>query len=227
LARSESVRHARRFRSAQSCAPGSRAAMGSMSRRLSSTNLGNHHFNFTDVEDFWSGPWNGNCRDRPAPPRDSARYAGLKTDREASEGLQHTHRTDSMKNLIVSARRAYNLPQRECGNLHRGFGGFPGDMGAGPVRRFGRFPAWPAFRLRRPARRRALPRSPALDSGPRSRQGDSRRLQGLPRWCQYHRLGRPRPSCITSPTGLTDRTLTHGISQSLHGVCPSRCQRRR
>jgi iron complex outermembrane receptor protein len=39
-------------------------------------NLGNHHY-FTDVEDFWSGPWNGNAV-IGQPARDSVRYAGLK-----------------------------------------------------------------------------------------------------------------------------------------------------
>jgi len=39
-------------------------------------NLGNHRY-FTDVEDFWSGPWNGNAV-IGQPARDSARYAGLK-----------------------------------------------------------------------------------------------------------------------------------------------------
>jgi iron complex outermembrane receptor protein len=39
-------------------------------------NLGNHHY-FSDVEDFWSGPWNGNAV-IGQPARDSARYTGLK-----------------------------------------------------------------------------------------------------------------------------------------------------
>jgi hypothetical protein len=39
-------------------------------------NVANHHY-FSDVEDFWSGPWNGNAV-IGQPARDSERYAGLK-----------------------------------------------------------------------------------------------------------------------------------------------------
>ena len=39
-------------------------------------NVGNHHY-FTDVEDFWSGPWGGNAV-IGQPARDSVRYAGLR-----------------------------------------------------------------------------------------------------------------------------------------------------
>lgn len=39
-------------------------------------NVANHHY-FTDVEDFWSGPWNSNAV-IGQPARDSVRYAGLK-----------------------------------------------------------------------------------------------------------------------------------------------------
>jgi iron complex outermembrane receptor protein len=39
-------------------------------------NVTNHHY-FTDVEDFWSGPWGGNAV-IGQPARDSVRYAGLR-----------------------------------------------------------------------------------------------------------------------------------------------------
>jgi iron complex outermembrane receptor protein len=39
-------------------------------------NLTNHHY-FADVEDFWSGPWNGNAV-IGQPARDSVRYVGLR-----------------------------------------------------------------------------------------------------------------------------------------------------
>ena len=39
-------------------------------------NVTNHHY-FSDVEDFWSGPWNGNAV-IGQPARDSVRYEGLK-----------------------------------------------------------------------------------------------------------------------------------------------------
>ena len=39
-------------------------------------NVTNHHY-YTDVEDFWNGPWNGNAV-IGQPARDSERYAGLK-----------------------------------------------------------------------------------------------------------------------------------------------------
>jgi iron complex outermembrane receptor protein len=39
-------------------------------------NVTNHHY-FTDVEDFWNGPWNGNAV-IGQPARDSKRYAGFK-----------------------------------------------------------------------------------------------------------------------------------------------------
>ena len=39
-------------------------------------NVTNHHY-FTDVEDFWSGPWNGNAV-IGQPARDSERYAGFR-----------------------------------------------------------------------------------------------------------------------------------------------------
>jgi iron complex outermembrane recepter protein len=38
-------------------------------------NLTNHHY-YTDVEDFWTGPWNGNAV-IGQPARDAVRYAGL------------------------------------------------------------------------------------------------------------------------------------------------------
>jgi len=49
---------------------------GKYSARLFADNLTNHHY-FTDVEDFWSGPWNGNAV-VGQPARDSDRYYGLK-----------------------------------------------------------------------------------------------------------------------------------------------------
>jgi iron complex outermembrane receptor protein len=49
---------------------------GKFSARLFVNNLTNHHY-FTDVEDFWTGPWNGNAV-IGQPARDSVRYAGLK-----------------------------------------------------------------------------------------------------------------------------------------------------
>jgi iron complex outermembrane receptor protein len=39
-------------------------------------NVTNHHY-YTDVEDFWSGPWNGNAV-IGQPARDAERYSGLK-----------------------------------------------------------------------------------------------------------------------------------------------------
>jgi iron complex outermembrane receptor protein len=39
-------------------------------------NVTNHHY-YTDVEDFWSGPWNGNAV-IGQPARDAARYSGLR-----------------------------------------------------------------------------------------------------------------------------------------------------
>ena len=39
-------------------------------------NVTNHHY-FTDVEDFWNGPWNGNAV-IGQPARDSERYAGFR-----------------------------------------------------------------------------------------------------------------------------------------------------
>ncbi len=39
-------------------------------------NVANHHY-YTDVEDFWSGPWNGNAV-IGQPARDAERYSGLK-----------------------------------------------------------------------------------------------------------------------------------------------------
>jgi iron complex outermembrane recepter protein len=56
------------------------AAFQSTSGKYSVTafvnNVGNHHY-FTDVEDFWSGPWGGNAV-IGQPARDSVRYAGLR-----------------------------------------------------------------------------------------------------------------------------------------------------
>jgi iron complex outermembrane receptor protein len=49
---------------------------GKFSARVFVNNVANHHY-FTDVEDFWNGPWNGNAV-IGQPARDSARYAGLK-----------------------------------------------------------------------------------------------------------------------------------------------------
>jgi iron complex outermembrane receptor protein len=49
---------------------------GKFSARVFLNNAANHHY-FTDVEDFWSGPWNGNAV-IGQPARDSQRYAGLK-----------------------------------------------------------------------------------------------------------------------------------------------------
>jgi iron complex outermembrane receptor protein len=49
---------------------------GKFSARLFVNNLTNHHY-FADVEDFWTGPWNGNAV-IGQPARDSVRYAGLK-----------------------------------------------------------------------------------------------------------------------------------------------------
>jgi iron complex outermembrane recepter protein len=49
---------------------------GRFSARAFVNNLANHHY-FSDVEDFWSGPWNGNAV-IGQPARDSVRYAGLK-----------------------------------------------------------------------------------------------------------------------------------------------------
>jgi iron complex outermembrane receptor protein len=46
------------------------------SARVFVNNVANHHY-FSDVEDFWNGPWNGNAV-IGQPARDSARYAGLK-----------------------------------------------------------------------------------------------------------------------------------------------------
>jgi iron complex outermembrane receptor protein len=39
-------------------------------------NVTNHHY-YTDVEDFWSGPWNGNAV-IGQPARDAERYSGLR-----------------------------------------------------------------------------------------------------------------------------------------------------
>ena len=39
-------------------------------------NVTNHHY-YTDVEDFWSGPWNGNAV-IGQPARDADRYSGLR-----------------------------------------------------------------------------------------------------------------------------------------------------
>jgi iron complex outermembrane receptor protein len=49
---------------------------GKFSARLFVNNVTNHHY-FTDVEDFWTGPWGSNAV-IGQPARDSARYAGLK-----------------------------------------------------------------------------------------------------------------------------------------------------
>jgi iron complex outermembrane recepter protein len=49
---------------------------GKFSARIFVNNVANHHY-FSDVEDFWSGPWNGNAV-IGQPARDSVRYAGLK-----------------------------------------------------------------------------------------------------------------------------------------------------
>ncbi len=49
---------------------------GKYSARFFVNNVTNRHY-FTDVEDFWSGPWNGNAV-IGQPARDSVRYAGLK-----------------------------------------------------------------------------------------------------------------------------------------------------
>jgi len=51
-------------------------ADGKYSARAFVDNVTNHHY-FTDVEDFWSGPWNGNAV-IGQPARDSERYYGLK-----------------------------------------------------------------------------------------------------------------------------------------------------
>jgi iron complex outermembrane receptor protein len=57
-----------------------RAGVQSSNGKFSATafinNVTNHHY-FSDVEDFWSGPWNGNAV-IGQPARDSERYAGLK-----------------------------------------------------------------------------------------------------------------------------------------------------
>jgi iron complex outermembrane receptor protein len=55
---------------------GIQSTNGKFSARLFVNNLTNHHY-FTDVEDFWTGPWNGNAV-IGQPARDSVRYAGLK-----------------------------------------------------------------------------------------------------------------------------------------------------
>jgi iron complex outermembrane receptor protein len=49
---------------------------GKYSARLFVDNVTNHHY-FTDVEDFWTGPWASNAV-IGQPARDSERYAGLK-----------------------------------------------------------------------------------------------------------------------------------------------------
>jgi iron complex outermembrane receptor protein len=49
---------------------------GKFSAKIFVNNAANHHY-FADVEDFWSGPWNGNAV-IGQPARDSERYAGLK-----------------------------------------------------------------------------------------------------------------------------------------------------
>ncbi len=46
------------------------------SARVFVNNVTNHHY-FTDVEDFWSGPWGGNAV-IGQPARDSERYSGLR-----------------------------------------------------------------------------------------------------------------------------------------------------
>ena len=49
---------------------------GKLSATAFMNNVTNHHY-FTDVEDFWSGPWNGNAV-IGQPARDSERYSGFK-----------------------------------------------------------------------------------------------------------------------------------------------------
>jgi iron complex outermembrane receptor protein len=49
---------------------------GKFSATAFMNNVTNHHY-FTDVEDFWSGPWNGNAV-IGQPARDSQRYAGFR-----------------------------------------------------------------------------------------------------------------------------------------------------
>jgi iron complex outermembrane receptor protein len=49
---------------------------GKFAARVFVNNVTNHRY-FTDVEDFWSGPWNGNAV-IGQPARDSERYSGLK-----------------------------------------------------------------------------------------------------------------------------------------------------
>jgi iron complex outermembrane receptor protein len=49
---------------------------GRFSARLFVNNVTNHHY-YTDIEDFWTGPWNGNAV-IGQPARDAVRYAGLK-----------------------------------------------------------------------------------------------------------------------------------------------------
>ncbi|MGA3156717.1 MAG: TonB-dependent receptor [Steroidobacteraceae bacterium] len=49
---------------------------GKYSARLFVNNVTNHVY-YTDVEDFWSGPWNGNAV-IGQPARDAQRYAGIK-----------------------------------------------------------------------------------------------------------------------------------------------------
>jgi iron complex outermembrane receptor protein len=49
---------------------------GKFSVRAFVNNVTNHHY-FADVEDFWSGPWNGNAV-IGQPARDSVRYAGVR-----------------------------------------------------------------------------------------------------------------------------------------------------
>lgn len=49
---------------------------GKFSATAFMNNVTNHHY-YTDVEDFWSGPWNGNAV-IGQPARDAARYSGLR-----------------------------------------------------------------------------------------------------------------------------------------------------
>ena len=49
---------------------------GKYSARLFVDNVTNHHY-YTDIEDFWTGPWNANAV-IGQPARDAVRYAGLK-----------------------------------------------------------------------------------------------------------------------------------------------------
>jgi iron complex outermembrane recepter protein len=49
---------------------------GKYSARIFVDNVTNHHY-YTDIEDFWTGPWNANAV-IGQPARDAVRYAGLK-----------------------------------------------------------------------------------------------------------------------------------------------------